>query len=184
MAAIFINLAIALLVIVILIAQIRSYRIKKMREAEVAKIMRQHWEKQKQNAENSQDNPASESVSWIRPNEQNLQTEPSGIWSPKPIAKRELELMIQYISHGEKKERQISVYGLGQHGHSYYIVGYCHLRHEIRHFKLKGSRKCIDLGSGEVVTNIKNHILAFNPVIEDLTAEYEASKSKRHQDDG
>jgi len=187
--------AIVLLVPIIWLAQVLGKRKMERRKAEVAEIMRKHREQVKRSV-----NPATETylektgprysehfdgkrIATVDTHQKS--TNPSLLgpgWLPKsqhrpPLENRypgSLELMIRYTSHGQRVERKISVSGLGKYGNCYYIVGFCHLRNGIRHFKLQRFRGCIDLSTGQVITKVKDHILQFNPVVEDLTAEYQS----------
>jgi predicted DNA-binding transcriptional regulator YafY len=54
------------------------------------------------------------------------------------------QLWIAYQSSGrlEITERVIDVYGLTHYGGNWYAVGYCHLRHDIRSFRLDRVAQC------------------------------------------
>ncbi len=92
----------------------------------------------------------------------------------------ELEMLIKYRTHeGDKMERRVTVYGLGQFRNRHYVVGYCHLRNAMRTFDVRKFKNSIDLKTGEMITKPMAYILAFNPDITDLTDEFEALEQER-----
>lgn len=93
-----------------------------------------------------------------------------------------MELLIKYTSHGQRIERRISVQGLGKYKDCHYIIAHCHQANATRHFKLQKFRSCVDLGTGEVITKVKDYILAYNPIIVDLTDEFNALSEQRDRE--
>jgi len=91
-----------------------------------------------------------------------------------------LELILSYTnSDDESEERKITAYALGKFNNAHYIIAHCHLRDAQRTFKLSRIRRCIDCSTGEIITKVKAHILAFNPLVLDLRYEFESVQRER-----
>lgn len=89
-----------------------------------------------------------------------------------------LEMLINYYA-GRNRHWQTGpidwktkVYGLAGKGGGF-VIGYSHELGRIRHFSVGSIHNCVDAETGEIITDIKARIKAFNPVPYDMDDYFE-----------
>ena len=89
-----------------------------------------------------------------------------------------LEMLINYYA-GRNRHWQTGsidwktkVYGLGGKDGSF-VIGHSHELGRIRHFSVGSIHNCVDAETGEIITDLKARIMAFNPVPYDMDDYFE-----------
>jgi hypothetical protein len=60
--------------------------------------------------------------------------------------------------HGKDTTRTVSIRQMGALSGNFLVIGHCHLRNESRTFRIDRVRSCIDVDTGEVVTDVAKHL--------------------------
>lgn len=55
--------------------------------------------------------------------------------------------------HGEPTERQVDIETCDPSSKNGYFTGFCHLKNEVRTFKISRVRACVDLDTGELISD-------------------------------
>ncbi len=55
--------------------------------------------------------------------------------------------------HGEPTERQVDIETCDPNSQNGYFTGFCHLKNEVRTFKISRVRACVDLDTGELISD-------------------------------
>ncbi len=55
--------------------------------------------------------------------------------------------------HGEPTERQVDIETCDLSSQNGYFTGFCHLKNEVRTFKISRVRACVDLDTGELISD-------------------------------